>query len=325
MGSSVTFNTPGQPLPTNGGDWKPSSVPNTVSFAFQGVPPPSMQYIQRDDVIVVSAQTNITGGDTITVTARLLLPVNVQPGQPSDDPSGQVPRTSAPGSGFIDVIQKTIALPTPGTLVNVAIQLAEGYLLSVAVASQNATQFSQTYVGVYIGRGAPGTSIPVPAQLLIADYPTNIIPVGWPGVPLRQTGSGLGVLSNYFPGTVAATTGLTYIVPAGQRVRVHSIYVNLSTNATVGNRFVYIDLQDASGNHECKQAFNVTQAASTNCWYTAALGAQYVTDITNLLMMSMPLPDISIPAGGKINLFVNGAVVGDNIVVPNISLETWVQ
>jgi hypothetical protein len=325
MASNTIPTTPGQPLPMDPSEYALSGPPNILSFAFDEVPPPSTVYIQRDDLLVLAGTTQLAGGDTITMTARLLTPTAAAPGQPSPLSVPVPARPGVLGPGYIQTIQRTLALPVQGTQYSLVIPLAEGYLLSVAITSAIATLFGQTYTGAYIGRGAPGTATPIPSMILIADYPTNFIPVGWPSVPIRQTASGQGVAGSSY--TVSVTPGSSYIytTPANSRTRIHSIIGLLTTSSSVGNRYVYLYFRDASTNPIAVVPFGFAQVASTVQQYSCSIGAATISDTTNLHQLSLALPDIMMGPGWSIVLFGQGLFGGDVFSACDVAFEQWVQ
>jgi hypothetical protein len=329
------------------GEYQAGSIPNVVSFGFDRIPPPSTAYIQRDDLLVLTGTTQVSGGDVLTLTARLLVPIAQRPGQPSytppppPSPAGATQTAGTAGAqaaqsagkmhgfgagpGHIQVIQRVLRLPVASTIYTDTLALSEGYLLSVAVTSQNATLFGQTYVGVYVGRGAPGGATPVPAQLLVADYPTSIIPVGWPSVPLRETSVAQGVLVVTPLSLPLAGHDWTYTSPTGTRTRVHAVGAGLITSVAVANRFVRFQVLTAGAQLVADMPFGIAQAASLTYRYTAALGEVLVNDTANSLCACRPMPAVDLPAGWQLQSKTVNITAADQWGGIYLALEQWVQ
>jgi hypothetical protein len=346
MGDPVIPLTPQQPGPMQPGEFVSASIPNVVTFGFERVPPPSTVYVQRDDLLLLTGITQVSGGDVLTITARLLLPIGQRPGQPSYTPPPPTPPASATatatgagaqtahsegkfhglglGPGVIQIVQRQLILSSPGTLYSLVISLAEGYLLSVAITSANATVFAQTYVGAYIGRGSPSGGSPVPAQLLIADYPTNVIPVGWPGVPLRQTASSQGLISSVIPSNPSAGSGYTYTTTAGLRTRIHSVNFLFTTSSTAANRVVYVGINDNNGYQVAVSNSNYVQGASLAYQYSFFIGGIPLAPTTNNTQAIAPMPQVDLGSVWTLNINVNNMQAADTLTNIRLALETWV-
>jgi len=323
MASSVNAVTPGQPAPTNSADWQSGSIPNIISFRFDAVQPPSLVYVQRDDLLVVNANTQLAAGDVLTITARLLEPTAQTPAQPLPAAQAMNPIGVTTGPGHIQPIQQVLKVAAGGATASVIVPLMEGYLLSVAVSSANALTIGETFVSVFIGRGSPGGATPTPAQLLIADYMTSTIPAGWPSVFLRSGSANSGALGSVIGSAPLAGHEWSYMSPAHLRTRVHSITATLSTSAVVANRTVRIHILDTTPSDLGFYATAVTQAASLIYRYTFALGIGRVDDSAGSKNVNLPLPQVDLLPGWQVLSDTLLIDPGDQWSAPVLNVEQW--
>src|SRR5260370_37330488 len=86
------------------------SQPALVSFGFHSIDPPAAVYIQRDDVLVLEAFTQ-TATNSVTLFARLLIPVAQKPRQPDAPPLVPGDPQALVGPGYIQPIQRLLPLP----------------------------------------------------------------------------------------------------------------------------------------------------------------------------------------------------------------------
>jgi hypothetical protein len=304
--------TPGNPLKDKFGrdivpaDYSPAAAPNAVSFGFTGIAPPSLVYIQRDDLLVLQGNTTLAGGDTLTIGVRLLLAP--QPGQEA---------------GRIVVIQSTLALTTQGVSASRVINLAEGYLLSIAITSANAASFGQTYASAFVGQGSVAGAPPSPSLMLVADYPTTTIPVGWPGVPIRQSAQGQGFVSSANVGNPAAGSDLTFTATTGLRTRVHSIRFLFAPSAAAAVRVVRLRFADNAGNVVASANTPATQAASNTMFHTYALGGQ-VSATPSSDELNGTLPQVDMASGWTLKTNTLSIQAADAFTAIWLAIETWV-
>jgi hypothetical protein len=203
------------------------------------------------------------------------------------------------------------------------ITLAEGYLLSVAITSVNAASFGQTYASAFVGQGSVAGAPPSPSLMLVADYPTTTIPVGWPGVPIRQTAQGQGFFSSVQIANPGAGAGFTFTALTGLRTRIHSVGFILTTSASVGNRTGRLILTDSGVNTVAQPLVGGAQVASQQWFYTFGLGASAVFD-ANSLTASAALPLVDLLGGWKLQSFIFGMFAGDSITNIFLTMETFV-
>lgn len=122
-------------------------------------------------------------------------------------------------------------------------------------------------------------------------------------------------------GTTYATTvnqQQLITVPAGKIWQVLSIYVELTTTGTAGNRLVEIILQDNLGNTVGMIRTGVTQAASLTYRYMFAPGLADLTAVRDTTYVMTPIPPTwIIPAAFSILIRDNNgiATAADDFVV----------
>jgi len=344
-GGTPLLVNPGQPSDTPVDPFVGASVPNEVSFGFHKILPPSNLYLQRDDILVVQGNTTLTGGDVLTVALRLLKPKPPAHGQPDVDQQKAEAAAEAAGKAaaqqaggkmataweyggadrpsHIERVTMVLPLPTAGTTFTLQIPLSEGYLLSLAISAANSANFGQTYASAFVGQSAPAGQTPVPALMLVADYPTSTIPVGWPGVNIRQTAAAQGVIASQNPAGANLPTGVTVTMAVNTRTLVHAITFNVSTNATVSNRYVTVQFYDSAANLTAQISTAQAQPASTTWSYSFALGLVTLVDGTNLYWTGA-LPNMYILNAGKFRISGVGGNAGDTIGTVVVETETWV-
>jgi len=225
---------PGQPSDTPQAPYVGASLPNVVRFKFQDISPPSPLYVQRDDVLQLVGTTQLAGGDILNVTARILLPLPQQTGQPGDPPI-DLSKAEVEGGQPIITIQRALPLPTPNVSVTLKIQLAEGYLLSVEAVGTSTSNRGLTFCAAAIIRNAV-TAFNSPSETLFADYVFFTWGPTWPGGRILGSIEGPGFLSVQGITAPAAGADFTTTVPAGMRWRPITFSAVLTTSAVAANR-----------------------------------------------------------------------------------------
>ena len=185
---------------------------------------------------------------------------------------------------------------------------------AAAILSANATAFGQTYATLYIGRGTPIAGLPPAALLLIADYPTNLIPVGWPPIPIRQTAGGQANLSTFSHANLTGTGGIIFTGVPGLRQQILSVEFRYIANATVATRSVALQFTDSSGNSFATMGLPATITASQQPLITFGIGLQPVND-ANFALMNGSLPDDFILNNGTVGIVTQNGQAGDSITV----------
>lgn len=324
MGTGIL--TPGQPRGATPSEFASGSIPNVVSFGFQGVEPPSQQYVQRDDVLIVTGNTSLAGGDVLTIIARLLLPVAQLPAQPSsqDNPATSLP--VAVGPGTIQTITSTLALPSSGVTVSQKIPLAEGYLLALSVTSTAATA-GQSFTTALLARASDGLAFPPAAQVLLADYPTAGQASAWPGVFVKQSAANAGATSSVHITSPGPGAEWSFTFGPAARTRLHAASFVMTSSASAATRMVRLLIKDSSGNILSLLAPNASFTGSQIANYTYGLGcvALHSTIVVGNTTDLMPLPVMDMLPNWTVGTLTNNLDAGDQWSGITLTLETWAQ
>jgi hypothetical protein len=110
----------------------------------------------------------------------------------------------------------------------------------------------------------------------------------------------------------------SFTVPAGKEWTVLSIWVELASTATAGNRQVEVQLQDDSADVVGRLVAGAVQAASLTRNYHFAAGVADMTAFRDTDLISNPLPArLLLPPGYVVRVFDNNAVdaAADDMVV----------
>jgi hypothetical protein len=234
---------PGQPGPMDPKEFKSASVPSLVTFAVDGLAPPSDLYIGRDDVLLIQAITN-SATDTVTVNLRLLT------AQTPESLGGQ-PGVPSP---ILDTGRKLTAINfaafqiplTANNLVAQVIPLTEGFLLSVAAAAVNAGGRGNTFVRATLIRAS--LSNKQSTLLLFSDYVYQSFSAGWPGGRILATRDGVGFLQHILVANPGAGVEWQFTPPAGSVFNVRSFLALFTASAAVANRFPSVRQNDQGSN-----------------------------------------------------------------------------
>ena len=280
--------------------YHPTSTYPEVSFNLRGIPPPSQQYVTREDVGVITS-FNAASGIGLEVHGRMLLPNGTV-----------VPfvQTHVPNT---DRSSKTDIFAIP-----------EGYLLNVSVfLASGSAKRGQCYVMVKLGRGQ--ATARVDHQVLLQGYVGSSVQQAWPGNRLEQPTEGPGVLRSIVGTTPAAGADISETVPTGARWRPIVFFFSLTTSAAVANRQVRFQLQDASGNIIYHYPSQINQPASQTYYYNFAAGLVQVTPV-GLTDYAAPLPiGVAMLAGYKLRTLTAALDVADQFTAPNYEVEEWIE
>ncbi len=327
----TTLLKPGQPDPTMDPKFRSGSQPALVSFGFSKIDPPAGVYIQRDDVLFMQGISQL-GAETITVFFRLLLPLAPQPGQPDQSSTPPAQPAGFVGPGYIQTISRQLVLAGARVGNNLAIQLAEGYLLSVVAIANNALVRGATFVRAVIVRGTSAPTLANAAAFLFADYITNSAPVGWPGGRQLSPADGPGFLQVYAPANPAAGADLALATNTVGRVRINSFGATFTASAAVGNRVVsfVLTLVGVAGAHFTVQD-TVAVTASQVVRYSLASGGTNVRGAgagtaANPLDVTLPIPSPAIGANLiTIGSTTQGILAGDQWSGILATTEEWLD
>lgn len=199
--------------------------------------------------------------------------------------------------------------------------LGEGWLCNVQVrASVAAPLQGQTFVVVELVRGRTGAIQPL--TCVLQGYVTSTHRLAWPGSPIASSVDGAGVLRSITGTDPAAGVEISETVPAGARWRLLSLHTHLVTSATVANREVVFVFDDGATGYAEVPA-GASQAATLTRQYSLTRGVQRFAVATSDVL-SVPAPDILLPAGHRIRTATANLQAGDDFTAPQLLVEEWI-
>lgn len=109
----------------------------------------------------------------------------------------------------------------------------------------------------------------------------------------------------------------SFTVPAGRMWEIISIWVELTSTATVGNRQMQVDIQDSGSDVVMAVAAGAVQAASLTRNY---LFGDHLPDLTAFRagdLLSTPIPPLQLPAGFIVRVYDSAAIAAaaDDMIV----------
>lgn len=276
MGSSVILPPQGQPGPLRPGEFKGAAIPNAATFGFRNLGPPSPLYVQRGDVLRIVLLPYLATGSAL-FSYRLLLATPPAPGQPEDVVAGRSvsPIVDVPEPAYLESGQFALNATAALTPVQQSIVLAEGWLLSVSVATLSDSTSGRNYVVAFLTTGPSVSGVLPSAYTLFTGYLRGSFPLGWPGGPIENETDGQGFLNAYAPANPAAGTDLSVISNAPGRVQLLAFKAQFATSATVANRFPsFLVSYGASSNAQVQDTTAIP--ASTTVIYSLGPGQTFI-------------------------------------------------
>lgn len=299
MGSSVILPQPGQPTEGPDPHFTSASQPRRTTFRFDLVEPPVPQFVQPHELLLISTFASVAS--TNRLTARILLA------------DGSITGISLDFTCIADRAFHFFTAP-----------LYEGFLLSVTVLNISgvATKRGQTFVQVDIARGGPANNLK--EYTLLADYLQSGASLGWPGGRIESTIDGPGWLHSVQQANPAAGADWAITVPAGARWRISSFAATLTTSATVANRIVRLQMNDAAVNNIMQTAPTAVIPASTTAVVSGFPGQS--TPTTDPLTINVAMPGNPIlPSAFRIVTSTIGIQAGDQWSAIWFEVEDWIE
>jgi hypothetical protein len=258
---------PGQPDPKMDPKFRSGSLPAVTTFNFDGVSPPSTLYIQRDDVLLLAAISDLST-EVVTFRLRMLLAPSLQGGQPSDQREDK-PTGVYLTRGYVDTIEETLQMANAFATVIKVRALTEGYLLSAIALPANATDRGRTFAKAAIIRG--GASLPFAAQMLFSDYTIAANPVTWPGGGVHTPIEGPGWVHSLQQANPAAGADWTLTALPGQRLAVKSFSATFAAAVAAASRNITVIVDDGVNivwQDDLNVAVTASQTVSVNATQT---------------------------------------------------------
>jgi|SRR5215472_13024530 len=266
-------------------------------------------YVDNDDAILLTLVTQEVGGDTFTLTARII----------TDD--GRVHSNSVSMSTYSSgYTSNYLTLPCwEGLLVGVTVTQASGFVAS-----------GTTHAAVTLVRNTGPDQHPHLA--LLSGYLTTVSSVlGWPGT-LPDPANARGGRKSQTYGAPAAGADISVTTATSASMRPTAISATLTTSATVANRIVTLKFTDFGGAVIWQSASRLSgasaQQASTTWTYQwgAVLGYEETVayPIGTGTESTTSIPDIVINGGGLIQTVTSGLQAADQWSGLTVQAEFWV-
>lgn len=99
-----------------------------------------------------------------------------------------------------------------------------------------------------------------------------------------------------------------FTVPARKIWRIKSIYIAMTSNASVGNRQMAVDIRDGAGTVVARFEAGAVQAASLTRTYIFAPTVVNLTAFIDTAYLSTPMPEITLPQNFTIRCYDKTAV-----------------
>jgi hypothetical protein len=271
------------------------TAPNVVAFDPKLVVPSQPLYFQRNDRISFNIISNIAGSSVKIDYRWLTVEGEIKEGEFL---TGQFNFTF-----------------------NANIALYEGWLLSFgAIQLTLPSTAVWTFLQAAIARAAPAvpsTAAAIFWQGFISVNTSN----GWPGIVNKELTDGPGFIRSVTGSTPAAGAEINEVVPAQRRWQLISLRAQLTSNATVANRFPGFSLDDGVNQYFATHS-NVPQVASTIAGYIATPGNQFFNDGQNNFMLPF-CSLVPLKAAFRIRTTTVGLQAGDQWAAPQYVVLEW--
>jgi len=278
------------------------SAPALVQFLIQGVQPPTRVYLARNDVLRLDViSLNFVFG------ARVV---------------GRYLGTD----GQIIPFEQDINTLVPGTLTTVRLNLAEGFLLSLAVTpNESSSGDAQMYAIAGFERSVTGGTAFF--DVLVAGYAASQRPLAFPGFSSQRPTDGAGAVLDLVGAVPVAGADPTFTLPVWLRMRPQAIVATLTAAVAAANRVPRLALPVFGG-----FAFfgpNNTQLASqvvTYTWFSNAGPSSNIVDATAAnLFQQAAMPEFTLPFLSTLRIFTDGIQAGDQWTALAIHGDAWFE
>lgn len=282
-------------------DYSPAGPSNQVGFAFDKVQPPSIVYIQRDDVIIVQAATSQTA-EVVTFNLRILQP-----------------------NGRVEETQFTLRPLNTRATISLTLAVSEGYLISLAATATIATTRGQTFARAFINRPIFGAT--APAQTIFADYVTTLVSSGYPNGRVLSPTEGPGNVFLFTSAIPALATDWIVNMPSNTRWKIRSINAQLNTSAVVANRLPGVGISQG-GTTVYVANSTAQQAASANVNYSFVPLLPYTENTATQTFIPIPPDLLMSTSSGQASLIRSNTAslqAGDAWTAAALLVEEWLD
>lgn len=292
-----------------------------IKFKHTHVDPPSTVYIAPDDFILLIASSNTGTATNVHVTGRLLrapLPNwNVM-----EQPDPKQPPTPQQLDSEISAIDETITNIGGGTNASQVLNLAEGFLLSLAFSAAIAPTSGQwLYLQAMLIRGSLSSS--QGNRVLFAGYLGNIHVVGWPDQAPQRSTDGAGTLLSITGSIPGFGAEISETVPFGRRWNLLAITATLATGVAVANRNVSFRLDDGA-NFFFNSVATFSEVASSSVIYTGSPNPNTGASLNGLIALLLPIP-IPLRQSFRIRTSTQNLQGGDRWSAPQYLVQEWME
>ena len=196
----------------------------------------------------------------------------------------------------------------------------EGFLLSAHIQSTAASR-GQCFVKCFL-RKNPGASDQILGQLLFQGYVSSDDHLGYPQSPTESSLNGRGWTRSVLVADPPLRTGTLITVPAGVRWLIQSLFLDFTTDATAGNRSLYIAILDPSFH----TVFYAGQ--STTIGPSASISSSWAQNLPigqfgSFYQSALPV-DLVMTAGYSLEVQAVFVGPGDKISNEQLLVEEWV-
>jgi hypothetical protein len=218
--------------------------------------------------------------------------------------------------------QQTVPISTGYGFTETHVKLAEGFLLSATLGGGGPqTQPGDLYCLMFISRG--GLPLNTLSQLLASGYVNTFKWISFPGDTHRGPLEGPGLIRSITGTDPAAGVEISETVPTLARWRLIAVRAALTTDATAGNRFASIILDDGVTTYY-QHFYPTFQGPSTAVTYNFSALAIEPAVIGNNTLVPFP-PNLRLSAGHRIRTQTSVFNAGDNWGAPQLLVEQWLE
>lgn len=224
-------------------------------------------------------------------------------------------------NGEVQVYSHDIVPTSDRVVTSLTRSFQEGFLLSciATIVSGNANR-GQCYVRARVQSGEGAAAIPL--HRVLAGYATDDFSPSFPYGIVEGPLEGAGMIRSVAGTNPAAGVEVSETVPTGARWRILSLTCQLVNDATVGNRQVFLIIDDGTTTLAivgflANQTANATDLYSWSNW-----GA---SNALSALGINFPLPAFPLMAGWRIRTSTGTFQAGDNWGAPALMVEEWLE
>lgn len=281
----------GPPQPT-----KTQTQAPTVRFQTNNVPPTQYLYFQQNDLITFFTITNLVG-NFLNVNYRYLTP-----------------------EGEIKEGRKVF--PNVDTQTVNAMPFLEGWLLSVGLQSGlNLNPNGFLFVQVGFTRGFASAPVGPLQGMIWEGYVPFQGQTGFPGTLSQRVGDSPGIIRSLLGTIPAAGAEINELVVPSRRWTLLSLFAQLTTSATVANRFPGFRILDGA-NTDFLIHSSVAQTAGLVNRYNTAPGSPFYNDGQNVFVLPFPV-NIQLHSPYRLQTDTPGLQAGDQWSAPTYLFQEW--